>query len=109
MHLFTQTFPVMKQRTVSFTFLSRDDYEYQITATVMPGRPGQRQGFDRFQEPDDPDEVEIIKVLALDDDGNGHPSSVDVFSNEEIADIEAKACEEYHNTGKDEEDYPDFF
>lgn len=96
------------QKTVSFTFLSREDYEYQITARVTPGHPAPPQNFDRFREPDDPDEVEIIKVLALDDDGEGREVSEAVFTDAEIEDIEAKACEEYYESDKDGE-YPDIF
>jgi len=96
------------QKTVSFHFLSREDYEYQITARVTPGHPAPPQNFDRFREPDDPDEVEIIKVLALDDDGEGREVSEAVFTDAEIEDIEAKACEEYHESDRDG-DYPDFF
>lgn len=96
------------QKTVSFHFLSREDYEYQITARVTPGHPAPPQNFDRFREPDDPDEVEIIKVLSLDDYGEGREVSEAVFTDAEIEDIEAKACEEYHAV-RNEIDYPDYF
>ncbi len=88
----------MQQHKVTFTYFSEaNDCEYLISANVTPASPAPPQNFDRFQEPDDPAEAEIIRVLALDDDGAGYESSEAVFSDAELAEIEAKAIEEYYD------------
>lgn len=97
------------QYQVTFNYLNSEDQEYQITAKIIPGGYAPVRNFDRFQEPEDQEEIEIIKVLAIDDDGAGHEVSEAVFTDSEIEAIEIKASEEFHNQGKDEEDYPDFF
>lgn len=90
----------MAQQTVSFNFLNSEDFEFRITARVTPSRMAPARGFDRFQEPDDPAEVEVVVVV----DEDGHEVSEAIFTDAEMEQIEAKAIEQY-----DEADEPDFF
>ena len=53
----------MSKQQVTFKFLCENDYEYTVTAMVYFGASAPAQNFDRFQEPDDPDEVEILSIV----------------------------------------------
>lgn len=54
--------PVMSKKQVTFQFLCEKDYEYTVVANVIFGASAPPQNFARFQEPDDPDEVEILSI-----------------------------------------------
>lgn len=92
---------MQKQVKVTFDFLSSADFEYKVTALVTPGRPAPPQNFDRFQEPEEPAEIEIIKVV--DEDGVDIP--VRRLDESIIDDMKQQAIEEYDN---DTCDYPEF-
>lgn len=92
----------MKQDTVTFDFISSADFEYSVTARITPGKAAPAQNFDRFQEPDDSTEVEIIKVV----DENGVDIPVRRLEDSTIEEMEAKAIEEWSENGSE---YPDFF
>ncbi len=55
-----------------------------IKGVIRKGLPAPPQNFDRFQEPDDPDEIEVLEVE------NEHGRSLELyrFSDEEIRDFE---------------------
>jgi hypothetical protein len=80
----------MKKQTVNFTFYASDDNEYAVRAVITPGSPAPAQNFDRFQEPDDPGEVEITSIT--DEDGN--EIDTDNFSDKDWQRMEEKAFEE---------------
>ena len=48
-----------------FEDLNEKQYEVEVTGTFSSGRPGTRNGFDRFPEPDDPAEFEIESVVEI--------------------------------------------
>lgn len=72
--------------------------EYRIEATIWPGSPAPPQDFARFQEPDDPDTIEINNVTLL-----GVPFGLDCFSDEEIKGIKSACFESAENLEPDYE------
>jgi len=63
--------------------------DYTIEATVTPGIKSVRGEFDRFQEPDDEDEVYITRIA----DENGADISEWAFTAKEIREINSLAIE----------------
>lgn len=80
-------FQIMKYE-VEFNF-STNIQDYTIKATVTAGAKSAPCGFDRFQEPDDEDTVEITNVIGEDGNEKGQL----IFSYKEIKEIEALAIE----------------
>lgn len=79
------------KRNISFTWSNPgSETEYYITGVIHPGRPGTRQGFDRFAEPDEPDEFEFVSATL-----NNEPVEDGWFSDDEFELIEAAAFESY--------------
>lgn len=74
--------------TVEFNF-SVNTFDLTVTAVVTPGLKSSRGSFDRFQEPDDDDEVEIISIV--DESGGEYPFGM--FNNKTKKEIEALAIE----------------
>lgn len=74
---------------VEFNF-STNIQDYTIKATVTAGAKSAPCGFDRFQEPDDNDTVEITEVT--DEDGADHIPEF-IFTGKQIKEIEALAIE----------------
>jgi len=64
--------------------------DYTIKATVTAGIKSAPCGFDRFQEPDDSDTVEITEVT--DEQGVDHIPEF-IFTGKQIKEIEALAIE----------------
>jgi len=81
-------FQIMKYE-VEFNF-STNIQDYTIKATVTAGAKSVPCGFDRFQEPDDNDTVEITDVT--DEDGVDHIPEF-IFTGKQIKEIEALAIE----------------
>lgn len=75
---------------VEFNF-STNTQDYTICATVTAGANGAPRGFDRFQEPDDDDTVEITSIV--DEDGEAYHLPTSVFTHKEVKEIEAMAIE----------------
>jgi len=58
----------MKPIKAISTWINPDtDKQYEVHATIYPGAPGYRAPFSRFQEPDDPDEVEINLIYDIEE------------------------------------------
>ena len=58
----------MKNITVSISWTNPyTDVEYDVEATVSPATRGTREPFSRFQEPDDPAEIEFSKIEGWND------------------------------------------
>lgn len=75
------------------------DYEYRIEGFVYPESKTPHSGFDRFAEPDSPEEVEITEISL---DGRVIPQSE--FSPSEIKAIE----QELYENAENEIDYADY-
>jgi hypothetical protein len=78
----------MKDIKVTFSY-STNTNDYTIEATVTPGIKSVRGAFDRFQEPDDDDTVEITSII----DEDGQEQNEFVFTFKQIKEIEALAIE----------------
>jgi len=74
---------------VEFNF-STNIQDYTIKATVTAGAKSAPCGFDRFQEPDDDDTVEITQ--AIDEDGVDYDLEI-IFTHRQLKEIEALAIE----------------
>ena len=86
--------------SVSFTWSNPgSEIEYHISGVIHPGRVGTRQGFDRFAEPDEPDEFQFLKATMV---IGGKVFVESDFSEAEMDEIEAAAFESYD--GEDCED-----
>ena len=60
------------------------DQTYTVEATIYPGAPGVRHGFDRFAEPDEPDEITIESI----------ESEVQTFGENQFSDWEIEQIKE---------------
>lgn len=80
----------MKNTEVQFTYIDSNETEYHIVARILRGGKAPAQNFDRFQEPDDPDEVEIISITEL----NGSKFDESAFTDSEIEEIKNMAFEQ---------------
>ena len=79
-----------KDVQVQFTYLDSSEHEFHIVARIIAGMKAPAQGFDRFQEPDDPDTVEIVSITGL----NGEIIDQSAFTDAEIEEIENQAFEQ---------------
>lgn len=53
----------MKNKKIFTTYIDPEtDIEYSVTGDLYRGRIGTRNGFDRFAEPDEPDEIDNISI-----------------------------------------------
>ncbi len=90
------------KRNISFTWSNPgSEIEYHISGVILPGRPGTRHGFDRFAEPDEPDEFQFVSATMV---IGGKVFGESDFSEAEMEGIEAAAFESY-----DGEDCEDIF
>jgi len=76
------------QYSVEFNY-STSKQDYTISATVTAGAKSANCGFDRFQEPNDDDTVEITSII----DEDGQEQNEFVFTYKQIKEIEAMAIE----------------
>lgn len=76
------------QYSVEFNY-STNTQDYTICATVTAGAKSAPCGFDRFQEPDDEDTVEITSII----DENDQEQIKSIFTTKQIKEIEALAIE----------------
>jgi len=76
------------QYSVEFNY-STSKQDYTISAIVTAGAKSAHCGFDRFQEPDDSDTVEITSII----DEDGQEQNEFVFTYKQIKEIEAMAIE----------------
>lgn len=91
----------MNKQQVTFNFLCENDYEYTVVANVLFGSSAPPQNFARFQEPDDPDEVEILSITY---------ESGEEFDFESFSEYDQNRMEEMALEQADEyEDYFDEF
>ncbi len=84
------------KHTFSFSHILDSEVELQVYATFSKGRMASRQNFDRFAEPDEPDEIEINRVL----DCNGL-DIITGISDEQFEEIESAAFEHYDSCDAD--------
>jgi len=63
----------------TFEDLNEETYDVEVTGTFIRGRMGTRTGFDRFPEPDEPDEFEIESITEV---GTGREFDEDDNPNE---------------------------
>ncbi len=77
------------KRNISFTWSNPgSEIEYHISGVIHQGRVGTRQGFDRFAEPDEPDEFQFLKATMV---IGGKVFVESDFSEVEMNEIEAAA------------------
>lgn len=87
---------------VTFKFVETEtDEEYTVKAFIFLGSKAPAQNWDRFQEPDEPDEVEIDDIF----DSAGKLVNIDTFSDSVIEDMKDKALEVYSDNGPDSPDF----
>lgn len=77
------------KRTISFTWSNPgSEIEYRISGVINPGRAGTRHGFDRFAEPDEPNEFQFVSATMV---IGGKVFFESDFSEVEMDEIEAAA------------------
>lgn len=86
-------------QTVTFNY-STNTQDYTIVANVTPGAKSVRNQFDRFQEPDDDDHVEIVSI----EDEDGEMQNEFVFTIKQQKEIEALAIERAGEEAEEIED-----